>query len=231
MQTAIPSTGHQYTIVSGGLRRLKINSKCHQRVIPIRDCSGSMHGDKEREASEATEALCQELALPANKDGFWVAVIDFSEKAIVTHQLEKASSLVSHLCPLDASRFGGTTNITAGIDFARQILQQASADLGEGSVCYLKPVCVVFSDGEHNDGPPPIVSADRLKAIADVVSVAFGRDADEDTLRQIATSNEHFVRCASGRELRRFFAQVGATLTQTMSARTNATAALANLQQ
>lgn len=231
MQTALLSVGNQYTIISGGLRRLKINSKCRQRLVVIRDCSGSMHGDKAREASEATLALCQELARPLNKDGFWVAVADFSEKAIVVHELEKASALVSHLRPLDAGRLGATTNITAGLDLAHEILEQIAVESEQTDVRYLRPACLLLSDGAHNDGPPPIQAADRLKAIADVVTVGFGRDADEVMLRQIATSEKHCVRCASGRELRVFFAQVGATLTQTLAARTNATVALRNPQQ
>jgi len=223
-------TSNQYTIISGGLHRLRINSKCHQRVVVIRDASGSMHGDKEREASEATQAICQELALPVNKDAFWLAVVDFAEEAGVVHELEKATTLAGHLGPLEAGKFGATTNITAGINLACHILERASGASEGDWIRYLKPTCLLFSDGGHNEGPSPIPVAERLKAMADVVSVAFGDDADEKTLQQIATSDQHFVRCASGAELRRFFAQVGATLTQTMAAGRNATVALGNLQ-
>ncbi|MCL4808609.1 MAG: hypothetical protein KJ062_12610, partial [Thermoanaerobaculia bacterium] len=57
-----------------------------------------------------------------------------------------------------------------------------------------------------------------LKAVADVVTVAFGSDADETFLREIASSPAHAYRCRDGRELRKFFAAVGATLTRSVAA-------------
>jgi hypothetical protein len=91
-------------------------------------------------------------------------------------------------------------------------------------------VTIFFSDGQHNTGPGPKDVADQLKLKADLVTVAFGSDADEALLRSLASTPQHFYRCANGRELRQFLAAVGATMTATMAAGTNATRALTQIQ-
>jgi uncharacterized protein YegL len=225
------NTNNQYTIMSGGYRRLQINSRCNQFVGIMRDCSGSMRGDKAREASEATLNLCQELASPVNKDGFWLTCVDFSDSANLVHPLEKAASLVAHLSPLKVGFVAGSTNITSGLELCGTVLSDSLAKPNAEGIRSLRPVAILLSDGVHNKGADPIPAATNLKQIADVVCVAFGADADETMLRNIATSDQHFVRCTSGRELRAFLAQVGLTLTRTMAARTNAGQALAKISQ
>ena len=70
----------------------------------------------------------------------------------------------------------------------------------------------------------------RLKKLADLVTVAFGADADEKLLRGLATSTQHFYRCRKGRELRTFLAAVGTTMTGSLKRGDNATQALAAIQ-
>lgn len=221
----------QYTIVSGGLRRLKIDHRYRQRVEVVVDLSPSMEGDKEREAWDALWLLCQKLALPANQDAFWMGVIGFAGCANVIRELEPATSLVKRLEPLKAGSIGFGTDIAAGLELADQVLRKAMAEPEEAGVRYLRPVCLLLSDGEHNSESDPITAAARLREVADVVCVGFGNDADQKLLRQLATSEQHFVRCATGSDLRGFLARVGMTLTQTMAKRANATIALGNLQQ
>jgi hypothetical protein len=67
--------------------------------------------------------------------------------------------------------------------------------------------------------------------IADLVTVAFGDDADGRLLRSLATSAGHFYRCSSGRQLRAFLAAVGTTLTTAMSSGTGATQALTTIRR
>jgi uncharacterized protein YegL len=179
-----------------------------------------MAGEKARDARAASEDLVDELADPVNRDGFLVSIVDFNTSAIRMHELTPASALRGNVRSLD---IGGGTNITAGL---REALTGHSSATSDEGVTYLRPVFLVFSDGGHNDGPPPNDIAAEIKMFADVVSVAFGTNADEATLRSIATSPQHFYRVKTGRELRAFLAQVGATLTGTMQQRTNATQAL-----
>jgi uncharacterized protein YegL len=219
------------TIVRSGLRRPNwICRNVKQNVILVRDKSGSMSGKKAKDASAASLDLVAELAEPANKDGFNVAVIDFSSGSKPVHTLQNATVLNGKVAPLSAGLFGGSPNITAGLKDALSILEEAEKHNQDG-VAFLRPVVIVFTDGCHNQGPGPQDVAEAMKRIADLVTVAFGSDADEALLRSLASSPQHFYRCSTGRELRAFLAAVGATITGTMQAGTNATQALTMIRQ
>jgi Mg-chelatase subunit ChlD len=231
MNTQTPSGSHPYTIVSAGLRRAKVNSLCRQRVVIALDGSGSMgENNKARDASEATSGLCQELALPINKDGFEVAVLHFSTQAKVVHPFESASLLIGHLQPLRVGLLAGDTNITAALELVRELLEATPIPPVTTAIRYVRPLAVLMSDGMHNCGSSPIPAAQALKAMADVLAVGFGDDADEEMLQAIATA-QLSVRCRTGADLRCYFAEIGRTLTVTRAAGINATSALARPQQ
>lgn len=224
------------SIVHSGIKRPNwICRNCRQNVVLVRDRSGSMSGQKAQDASAASLDLVVELAQPANKDGFLVGVVDFASTSQVIHALAKATDLNGKVTPLSVGTGffgmfgGGTTNITAGLEDAAKILDQADR-AGDRGVQFLRPVVIVFTDGGHNEGPGPEGVADRLKQKADLVTVAFGSDADEALMRSLASSPQHFYVCSNGRELRHFLAAVGATMTATMAAGTNATRALSMVQ-
>ena len=101
------------------------------------------------------------------------------------------------------------TNIACGLEAAESIIdQRRNTESREVDPCVL-----VFSDGQHNTGPRPEPVADRLKGNnVTVVTIAYGNDADEELLRRLASSPQHCFRCKDGKELRAFFAAVGATL-------------------
>ena len=219
------------TIVHGLRRPNWICGNAKQREVFVRDRSGSMNGQKAKDASAASLDLVAELAESANKDGFYVAIVDFASNAKTVHELEKATFLNGNVTPLSVGLFGGSTNITSGLEDALSILENAEKHEYQEGVTFLRPVAIIFSDGCHNVGPDPHGVATRLKGLADLVTVAFGTDADEVLLRSLATSPQHFYRCTSGRELRSFLAAVGATMTATMAAGTNATRALTTIQQ
>ena len=219
------------TIIRSGLHRPNwICRNVHQNVVLVRDASGSMNGQKANDASAASLDLVAELAQPINKDGFNVAVVDFSETSKIVHAMGKATEANGKIAALSTNSFGGSTNITSGLENALLILDTPYDQSNEG-ISYLRPVVILFTDGCHNEGPPPNAIADRLKQKADLVTVAFGDDADEDLMRKLATSLQHFYRCATGRDLRSFLAAVGATMTATMAAGTNATRALGTINQ
>jgi uncharacterized protein YegL len=218
----------QQTILSISLQRPAGSARRQQRVVLVRDGSASMQGEKADAASQATAELCRVLALPSNRDGFHMAVVDFGEKAKVVHGFERATMLDGYLRPLDVGEHGGVTNITSGLEQALDLLQEAGEN--QSAAEFARSVVVLLSDGAHNHGPAPDQASYHLKNIADLVCVAFGDDADLPALRRLATSPQHCVRCSSGEELRRFFAQVGVTLTRTLASCSNATVALAKLQ-
>lgn len=220
--TRLPSDERR-PILRGVVRPSWVSSAVRQTCILVRDNSGSMSGCKAAEASAASEELAAALAEPVNKDAFDVAIVDFSEDAQVAHPLMKATELSGKVRPLCGD--GGWTNITAALESALQVLCGPTATAG----LRVKPAVILFTDGQHNTGEDPRPVAQALRQKADVVAVTFGDDADEALLTELATSPQHVYRCQSGRELRAFLAAVGATLSLTLGARQDATAALAHL--
>ena len=212
-----------------GIRRPNwICRNVRQVVILVRDKSGSMEDEnKAEQATKASQELIRELARPENKDGFYVAVIDFSEQADIIHSLRKATELNGGVKPINP--FLGT-NITDGLIKALSILKKAVKSSEEGFQ-YLRPVVLLFSDGMHNVGIEPNSAADDIKLQADFVTVAYGADADKKLLKYLASTSQHFYKCNNGRELRQFLAAVGETMSATMSSGINATEALSKVRK
>jgi Mg-chelatase subunit ChlD len=207
-----------YQVLSPGLRRAKVHSRSHQRVVFALDGSGSMLlENKAHDAIEATRGCCQELALPVNKDAFEVALILFADTARLIEPFQRPSSLIVRLDELEAKLLGGGTNIAAALALANEILCKATAEPTAADLRYVQPLNVLLSDGCHNEDGDPVVAANKLKMTSDVLTVAFGSDADDEMLAAIATQQLN-VRCRNGAELRRYFAQIGRTLTVTRAA-------------
>ena len=220
MKSLIPSMQKVRTFSSGLVRPVSI-SRRSQLAILVRDASSSMAGEKARDADAASRALAAELAGPANRGAFTIAVIDFASSVSRVQPPEAADTLMGHLAPLEAS---GSTNVADALAEAERIVRGAPAEFAA-----TRPVVLLFSDGRPNCGGDATTVAAGLKAVADIVTVAFGSDADEALLREIATSPSHAYRCRDGRELRKFFVAFGSTLSRSIAAGVPAAGQLASL--
>ncbi len=225
--TAMPPV--RSTLLTGVRRPNFLTSRSAQLVALARDASPSMAGQKANDATQACAELVDELAKPENKDGFTVAVVDFSDDAVIAHAPSPATALNGGIVPIDTAR-GSSTNIADALRVCQPLVTpgQGQAERGRHQ---LRSVALLFSDGHANVGGDPTSVANDLKQDADLVTVAFGSDADERLLRALATSPQHFYRCQNGRDLRMFLASVGKTLTATMSQGQNATVALTQIGQ
>lgn len=230
---AVPGTAAPASIpgleVTFGLRRYHwVNSKTRQMALIVGDRSGSMDGQKVKDANAAIAELVAALAEPTNKDAFDIAVVTFGSGASVQMPLTKATEATAILASRAILRATDwSTDITAGLVENERILDTGLARAG---IEQLRPVTLLFSDGCHNvSGASPEAAADRIKTRADLVTVAFGSDADEKLLRRVASTPQHFYRCTSGRELRAFLATVGQTMSRTLARGQNATQALGQL--
>lgn len=198
-----------------------------QVVLFLRDASSSMRGRKASEVDAATLSLAAELALPINRGGFLIGIIDFADTAVWVHPISPAVDLNGRVEPLNV---GGSTNLTAAIKLAVDELQAKTEQAGP-SLKMARPAAITLSDGEHNTGPSPETAAAQLCCVADHITVGFGDSYDERLLRAIATSAQHHYRIKdSGKELRAFLAQVGQTLTKTLTQHANATTALGQIR-
>ncbi|MEO1528208.1 MAG: vWA domain-containing protein [Planctomycetota bacterium] len=208
---------------SGVSRPAWLSQSSKQVAVLVRDCSGSMGGAKAIDATAASQGLVDELADPANRGGFEAAVINFESSGSLVNDVTPATELAGRVTPIHG---GGGTNVASGLKIAAEVLGRSNFQ----SEDYLRPVVVVFSDGQTSDRDKAKTLATSIKAGADLVSVAFGTNADEDFLRSIATSPEHFYRCNDGRSLRAFFAAVGATMCTSLQRGQNATQALSQVR-
>jgi Mg-chelatase subunit ChlD len=221
------STKTSFT-VSGIRRPAWVNSKVRQLVVLLRDASPSMEGEKVSEAHQATLDLVEELSRPENKGAFDLAIIDFHSQAIVCLPIRRVAAEQGAIPSLSVPSNASGTDVTAALREA-STLTDAATQLPDP---HLRTVVIMFSDGLHNGPEAPDVVATALKAKADLVTVAYGTDADAAMLRRIATSEQHaFAARTGGRALRAVLAAVGATLAESLSAGAPATQALARLSK
>jgi len=218
----------QGTILQAGIRKPgRLGMDSVQFAFCVRDVSASMEGDKAQEASAACQDLLTKLAHPSNRDGFYVAVVDFEGHAVVVQSLEKATCVYDKIQPISTR---GCTNMHEPLQKVLEMIESSEITI-PGQYNLLRPVVLLFSDGGHNTGEHPQDIADRLKQKADIVTVAFGNDAEEKLLINLASTPQHFYRCADGDQLRAFMAQVGYTLQQTHASAQNATYQLTQIRQ
>ncbi len=204
-------------------RRNGVCANTKQEVVIVIDSSPSMDGEKARHAQAACGELVTDLAQAINKSGFIVMVIHFNNRASVVHPWTPATELAGRISALDID---SSTNMAAALKLAFRELDTHKRDAG---IMYLKPVVLFLTDGCFNVGGHPGAAGNELKAKADLVTVAFGTDADEGLLRELASTPQHFYRVNNGAELRNFMAQVGDTMTISMAQKRDATRPLAML--
>ncbi|MCC6681238.1 MAG: VWA domain-containing protein [Phycisphaeraceae bacterium] len=206
-QQAVPM--HRSIVQTCVTQRPAWMSVVYLLCVLIRDVSTSMAGMRAKEATQASIALAHEVAMPVNQHRIDGAIIDFSDSATLVCPPTPATELVGKIKPMHA---GGYTNMHHGLELALPLVQAHHGPR--------KPsVVVLYSDGEFNTGGDPTPVADQLRqAGATLITVAYGDDAGYDTLRAIATSPNHCYRRAIGNDaLRQFMADLGKTLTHTLT--------------
>ncbi len=183
-----------------------IASNVKQHIVLVRDHSTSMSGHKIAELNQASESLVMELAEPLNKDGFRISVVDFNNVASRLFLGEPAESL--SVPPAVSS--GGTNFIDAMNETLVTIREFDNQPNDEGWH-FLRPVILFLSDGQASVDDTLIY---ELQEEAEVISIAYGADADQSTLARIASNGEVEVIGTDGGALRTFLADVGKTLSQ-----------------
>lgn len=185
-----------------------VSSNTKQHVILVRDCSSSMAGKKIGEVNLATAGLVQELANEQNKDGFLVSITDFSNTATCVAFAESALQINAP----KAIANGGTNFDNAITRTIETVLKLHNTPNHDGWR-YLRPQVLFLSDGQSNVTDKNIQD---LQEIADVTTIAYGSDAHKETLSKIASDGQCHVIGTSGSELRKFLADVGQTLSQSL---------------
>ena len=199
-----------------GLRR-------RQLAVIVMDTSESMQDGKIDAANAAAIDLNQQLKKPENKGVFVTAYLAYAETAQVVIVPRHSAQVNDH--EFTAAVVKERTNITAGLKKALEILERPAIEQAN----WLRPVVVLLTDGDHNEGPKPDAVAATLKTKADLIAVGFGANANMTLLRALATSPKHASHAKDGADLRRLFTDVGATMSRSIQSGQNATALLGGI--
>lgn len=201
-----PSSGAQainYTI------RVRNTAECLE--IPVNamlvfDKSGSMLG-LVNDAKEAGRTFVRNLDFSKDQAGI-VTYDDYAHLLLGLSSSE--SALINSINSITAS---GMTNIGDGIDLARDELLSAT-NLSEAT-----SVIIIFTDGQANR-PSGIdakqyavnMATEAKNAGLRIISIAYGRAADQDLMRQIASSPSDFYFAPSGSDMVAIYAAIAESL-------------------
>jgi uncharacterized protein YegL len=184
-----------------------------QLGILVLDGSGSMaepdargKGTKANAVGEAVQGLFAKLRGSSRAQDFWLALIVFDNNVEVRLLPTPVTTL--ELSSTDAAPYlGGQTAIGDALFAAGNIAEEYLADVSD---LPRSVVIALMSDGRNNTGRDPLSTAEDIKARfsdkVNLVSVAYGNDADRETLLRVASDPEKGFRSTdSAEELRSFF--------------------------
>lgn len=200
-----------------GVSMPKVSAARRQLAILVMDTSTSMAGPKIVEANAAAHALVAILGEKKNRDAFDVVVVRYADAASLVLAQKPASQVRPEEVDMNA---GGNTNGTDGLAKALAAIQQAPSGPE-----WNRPIVLMLTDGQFNVGNPQQM-ATEVKAVADLICVGFGADADMATLRQLANTPQHAVTCTDGAALRKWFVTVASTMSVASRTGQNAAALL-----
>lgn len=201
-----------------GVSMPKVSAARRQLCVLVMDTSGSMDGSKIVEANAAAHALVATLGEKKNRDAFDVVIVRYSNAASVHLAQKPASQVRPEEVDLIA---GGNTNGTDGLTKALAEIQKAPSGPE-----WNRPIVLMMTDGGFNVGGSPQQIATEVKAVADLICVGFGADADMATLQQLANTPQHAITCTDGAALRKWFVTVASTMSVASRTGQNAAALL-----
>lgn len=192
-----------------------------QLCILVLDGSGSMaavESSSGQVKADAVEDACRELLdrLQSSDmaDQFLLAAVTFDARVecpllpAAVNEMDEGDLILDLLhC------HGGVTAVGDALARAGEMAEQFLQ--GEDDAIPRYVVILLMSDGQSNHGTDPLPVAQQLKTRfaqskahgpeLTVAAAAYGDDADEGMLRQIASGSSFFTRVKSGSELRDFF--------------------------
>jgi hypothetical protein len=134
-----------------------------------------------------------------------VGVVGFSDGARTFHPI--SSSKTAIIAALQSIPPGGGTDISRGLNEALTALEEVP----DGPT-NLTRVVVLLSDG-GSDPESALQAAQNLKDHGlRIITIAFGAHADEELLRQIASSDRDYYQALDAAELTRLYEAIGTSL-------------------
>jgi len=192
----------------------KAPKSAEQLGILVLDGSGSMNdldaygrGTKAEAVAKAVQELIGRLQKSSRKQDFWLALVAFDNNVEV--RLQPTPVVDINVSSLRTNPYlGGTTAIGDALYTAGEM---ANNFLSEKSDLPRSVIIMLMSDGQNNTGRDPRSVAEDIKNKwkgdkLSMVSVAYGADADKETLMVIVTDKEKdYCETDKSERLRDFF--------------------------
>lgn len=173
-------------------------------VVLVVDRSGSMFGQKFSDLVAAIRLFNQTLGeTPVDE---FVGLASYSSTA--TADVPLTSNLARINAAFSTMPVAGFTSISRGIDAGEAVFRTGR------SREFVERTMIVMTDGNHNTGPEPRFSAQRVAADGVVIhAITFGSDADQRRMREVATigRGRHF-HADNGLELQRIYREIALSL-------------------
>lgn len=187
---------------------------CEQLGLLVLDGSGSMsdpdaheRGTKAEAVGKAVQELVGRLQNSTRKQDFWIALIAFANNVEIRLQPKPVTDI--DVSGMGADPYiGGLTAIGDALFAAGQMVDDFLTKKGD---LPRSVVIMLMSDGQNMTGRDPGLVANDIKKKwssdkLNIVSVAYGTDADRETLKAIVTDQERdFCETDQAEKLRGFF--------------------------
>ncbi|MFC7046613.1 VWA domain-containing protein [Halobacteriaceae archaeon GCM10025711] len=166
-------------------------------VALVSDVSGSMGGDKIAALKTAATGFVDKLSAP--DEG---AAISFASNSSVDQELTTDYDAIK--AAINAYSAGGSTNMAAGIDAAEnELLNGTNATAGATKVM------ILLSDGVPDSQSAAETAANDAKdAGIRIITIALGAGADEEFLKDIASSSDDAFKAPEPEDLDTIYAEI-----------------------
>lgn len=172
-------------------------------IVQVLDHSASMGSGPGSPLDQAVNAAAS-FARNTVSENCQVGVVGFDQDACIVTPITSSPEAV--ITALHSLRPGKGTNIPGGLTQAR-----AAFDATPFASANVKCVVILFSDGT-DDAEATLQTANELKESgARIITIALGAYADENLLRQIASSDGDYYQSLSALNFERLYETVGAT--------------------
>jgi Ca-activated chloride channel homolog len=173
-------------------------------IVLVLDRSGSMEGQRMRDLKAAVRVFVN--TLDKGKSSSIVGLASYSTSATLDSGLVSDKSIISQRS--DEMDAAGMTSISSGMDVGLRILN------GPGRREFADRTMIVMTDGWHNTGVDPRVSAERIAADnVNIHTITFGANPDSRRMSRIADiGGGKYFHADDGDELEEIFERIAETL-------------------
>lgn len=180
-------------------------------ILFVLDDSGSMSGDPSQNLNESMKLAIDEMkALTMGKKNYFkISVIKFGSQSTILSEAQSEKDIDENNI-FQFSGSSGSTNMNAGLRDAEEILKRNG-----GKDTDFTPYIFLLSDGYPDDEQEALNAASDLKAMTipagtpKIITIGLGGGVREDSMKQLASTEELYVHLQQPEDMVRFFPNIG----------------------